>query len=86
MAEQGRREVADRYAELPEETRDFLEDLRPQEIVLLNKAINFMRSAETMGRFFRWSAILVVGFFLGTVALRDAIVKIWGWFSGGPHP
>lgn len=81
----GQREV-DRYAELPEKTRAFLEELRPAEIVLLNKAINFMRSAETMGRFFRWTAILVVSFFVGAVALRESIDKFMGWFAGGPRP
>ena len=78
-----RKDAAARYSQLPEATREFLEELREQDVALLGDAINFMRSARTMGRFFRWSAILVVGFFVGTGALRDAIVRIWGWFFPG---
>ncbi len=75
------RRPADRYSELPNETRVFLERLRPEEITDLAEAINFMRSVRTVGRIMRWIIIAVVGTFLGAVALGDAIARVLGWFT-----
>lgn len=55
-----------RYAQLPKEVRDWLEHLRPDEVPLFDQeelklarqALNFMRSAETMGVFVKW---LIIG-------------------------
>ena len=73
---------ADRYAELPQYTRDFIEDLRPRDLKLLADAINFMQSAQTMGRFTRWTLLLIIGAFVSAASFGDAIGRIIGWFRG----
>ncbi len=78
------RQPADRYADLPEKTREFIEQLREKDVDLLNKAIEFMRSAETMGRFARFIAVLIVGSFLGMIAFGEGLKTFAGWFSKGP--
>lgn len=68
--------------ELPPEVTKFLKGLRPDELQLLNESINFMRSAKTMGRFMKWVLITIVGAFIGTVTLGEAISKVWSWVKG----
>ena len=83
MTHDDNRTPADRYADLPEETRDFIEQLRPKDIALLTDAIEFMRSAKTMGRFAYWALALIVGTFLTMVAAGEGIKTVTGWFKGG---
>lgn len=78
-----RKEYADRYIDLPPETRRFIENLRPGEIKLLEDSINFMRSAQTMGRFGRWTLLLIIGAFVSAASFGDAVTKILGWFNRG---
>lgn len=75
---------AERYADLPEETREFFESLRPQDIQMLTKSIDFMRSAETMGRFAKWVVVLIVGMFLSMVAVGEGVRTVFSWFGGKP--
>jgi hypothetical protein len=76
------RTTADRYADLPRETREFIENLRPGEIQLLEDSINFMRSAKTMGKFLRWTFLLIVGTFVSMAAFGEALSKVWNWIRG----
>lgn len=62
---------------LDERTVKFLEQLRPEEVELLKESINFMRSAKTMGRFFKWVLITIVGTFIGAAAFGEAIKTLW---------
>jgi G:T/U-mismatch repair DNA glycosylase len=76
----------DRYAELPEETRKFVEELRPKDIQLLQQSIEFMRSVVTVGRFIKWSLVGIVGTFVGAVMFGEALAKIWNWLTWTPKP
>jgi hypothetical protein len=77
-------ERADRYDydDLPEPTRRFIEALRPGEIELLEESINFMRSAKTMGKFARWTMLLIVGTFVTIAGFGDALIKVMTWIRG----
>lgn len=66
---------ADRYAELPQETREFLEQLRKEDIALLAESINFMRSTKTMSRFVRGTFMVV----FGTIIAIGSTVKGSQW-------
>lgn len=65
----------------PEVAR-FLHNLREEDVALLKASINFMRSAQTMGRFVKWMVITAVGAFLGAIALGEGIAKFWHWIRG----
>ena len=67
---------------LDERTAKFLEQLRPEEVELLKESINFMRSAKTMGRFFKWMLITIVGTFIGAAAFGEAIKSLWQGVKG----
>lgn len=77
---------ADRYTKLPEHTREFLEDLREEEIDDLRETIEFYRSVKTVGRFMKWLIILMVGAFIGSIALAENVAKVITWFKGAPRP
>lgn len=74
------RRRADRYAELPRETREFLEQLRKDDIALLAESINFMRSTKTMSRFIKATFVLVFGAILAVGSVMKGWQFILEWF------
>ena len=71
-----------RFADLPEETQEFLEDLRPEELSLLREAIRFMGAVKTVGTFVKWLIILICGSFIGAVAFGEALMKVKNYLLG----
>lgn len=91
---------SEKYADLPKETHDFLNELRPEEVETIRKfarlgkdgtaqlrdAIQLAQSVMTGGRLARWAIITVVGAFFGMLLLAEKIMQLIAWFapSGGP--
>jgi len=84
-----------RLVELPEETREFLAGLRPDELETLQAIVELpaedvrdgfklVRDMRTVGRFGRWLILTVVAIFIGTVTLWENGLKVIGWMKGGP--
>jgi hypothetical protein len=95
----GKIEMADqtprRLEELPQDTRDWLADLRPDELKTLQavvelpaddvrQAFKMVHDLQTVGRFTKWLVITFIGIFLGTVVLYENIIKVIGYIRGGP--
>lgn len=80
--------AADRYAQLPPFTREFLEGLKQDDVKTLNDTMAFMRWTKTTSWFLRWAAVTIVAVFLGIAAFGDAFIKVIGWvramFGGDP--
>ncbi|MFI5411280.1 hypothetical protein [Kaistia sp. UC242_56] len=91
---------SEKYADLPKETRDFLDELRPEEVETIRKiarlgkdgtaqlleAIKLAQSVMTVGRFARWAIIGLLGVFFGAVLLAEKIMQVVSWFSSGGSP
>lgn len=73
-------ETAVRMAELPEETREFLSQLREEDIALMKDGLDLVRSIRTIGRFMRWVALGVLATLIGVVSLYENVMKMWSWF------
>ena len=73
---------AKRFNELPEETQQFLADLREEDVKLLVEGIDFMRSIRTVGRFFRWVIVGAFGLVVGAAALWKAVQELMAWKIG----
>ena len=84
-----------RLEELPQDTRDWLADLRPDELKTLQavvelpaddvrQAFKMVHDLQTVGRFTKWLVITFIGIFLGTVVLYENIIKVIGYIRGGP--
>ena len=73
----------ERFGQLPETTRKWLESLRPEDIKALNDTVRMKESVESAGHFLKWLSIFIVAIFVGMAQLSDAIQKLWVWLS---HP
>ncbi|KAB2730799.1 hypothetical protein [Brucella intermedia] len=72
-------ETAVRMAELPEETREFLSQLREEDIALMKDGLDLVRSVRTIGRFMRWVVLGVLATLIGVVSLYENVMKMWSW-------
>ena len=75
----------ERFGHLPEPTRQWLENLREDDIKELNDAVRFYRTAKAVGRFNKWLIITVVTLFIGAAAFGEALLKFWVWISHVGH-
>lgn len=71
---------AERYGDLPKETRKMLEGLRPDEIAFLQKLIRLTMSFGTAGRAVAYIGGAILGLTVGLPMLIDAIARIISWF------
>jgi hypothetical protein len=75
----------ERFGQLPEKTRHWLENLREDDIKELKDAVSFYRTARAVGRFNKWLIITIVTIFIGAAAFGDALLKFWAWISHAGH-
>lgn len=73
----------ERLAELPEETRQFLAEMRGEDLQTLKDGLRLVIAIRTVGVFMKWVIISVVGFFVGLVLVWENILKFLSFF--GPH-
>lgn len=84
-----------RLEELSPGTRDWLADLRPDELKTLQavvempedevrEAFKMVRDLRTVGRFTKWLVLTVLALFFGTIAFYENIVKAMAYFHWGP--
>lgn len=69
-----------RMAELPEETREFLAQLREDDIQTLKDGVRLVNAIKTVGSFFKWLIVGILGFVVGIVMLGESVGKIIAWF------
>ena len=81
-AEQQRRAAAERFLNLPEDVREFLIDLRSEDVATLREVIRSWRAAATVGTFGRRLLIWAVGVVAAVVAFWDNLGKIALWLRG----
>ncbi|TVR06615.1 MAG: hypothetical protein EA385_14945 [Salinarimonadaceae bacterium] len=70
-----------KFSELPIETQRFLRDLRPEDIGLLSEGMRLAKATLTIGKFFKWTLVTILGAFVGMAMLGDSIVKVKDQFS-----
>lgn len=72
---------AHRFNELPEETQEFLSQLRGDDIETLKDGLRLVIAMRTVGRLMKWMIVAVVGTFIGTVMLYENVLKVLNWIS-----
>ena len=70
----------DRMSELPPETREFLAQLRKEDIDTLKEGVKLVNAIGTVGTFAKWLIAGVLGLFVGMVMFAEAVQKIMAWF------
>ena len=75
------RDPIDRYGQLPEGTRRWLENLREDDLKELDEERKFYRSVKTIARFNKYLVMLIVGIFVAAVQFGESISKFFVWLS-----
>ena len=73
-------EHARRFDDLSPKTKEFLSNLRNDEIATLNDGIRLVQAIRTVGTFMRWVIISLLGVLVGVVMFGESIGKIRHWF------
>lgn len=69
------------FNELPDETQEFLSQLRGDDIETLKDGLRLVIAMRTVGRLMRWMIVAIVGTFIGAVMLYENIVKVLIWMN-----
>lgn len=72
----------DRFAQLPEPTRKWLEQLREDDINDIMEVLRTYHEVRSFRRFSKWLVITVVAVFVAAAQFGEAIQKLWGWMRG----
>lgn len=74
---------AKRFDDLPVRTKEFLTNLRDDEIDTLNDGIRLVSAIRTVGTFMKWVIVGLIGILAGFVMIGESISKIASWMKGG---
>ena len=74
-------EVANRFNELPDETQEFLSQLRADDLELIKDGLDLVRSTKTIGRFMRWLVLGALAILMTITTLHDNVLKFLAWFN-----
>jgi hypothetical protein len=75
--------TANRLAELPDETREFLSNLSTDDIAALKTGLPIWKRIMGFGQVAKYLAIAALSILAGIVLLGESVVKILSWFSKG---
>lgn len=71
-----------KFDDIPPRTKEFLSNLRDDEIDTLNDGIRLVGAIRTVGTFAKWLIVGMLGIFAGIVVLGVSVTKIAAWFRG----
>lgn len=73
----------ERFNELPEPTKQFLEQLTPAKIASLERGMKAADRVEAFGFFARWTLYAMFGTFTAVVTIVSGLQVIKDWLKGG---
>ncbi len=72
----------ERFNELPEPTKVFLEQLTPEKIKAIDDGIEAAKALKTVGKFWKWTILFILGAFTSAAALGQSLDWLWNKFRG----
>jgi hypothetical protein len=72
---------AHRFNELPDETQEFLSQLRGDDIETLKDGLRLVMAMRTVGKLVKWLIVGIAGTFIGTVMLYENVIKVLNWIG-----
>ncbi|MCO5157608.1 MAG: hypothetical protein M9945_12810 [Aquamicrobium sp.] len=75
---------AKRFDDLPDDTKDFLTDLSPDDVRTIRAGLPIVRAIIGFGKVTKWLAIAALGILGGIVMLGESIMKVLGWLKPPP--
>ncbi len=73
--------TASRFNELPDETQEFLSQLRGDDIENLKDGLRLVMAMRTVGGLVKWLIVGIVGTFIATVMLYENVIKVLHWIG-----
>lgn len=73
-----------RYVDLPPKTREWLDNLRPRDIEDYEAAIKLYRDSQTLKRFWKWAALIIISGFAFATQISEYLVKVLALVRGKP--
>ncbi|AWC22464.1 hypothetical protein CO731_01928 [Aminobacter sp. MSH1] len=74
-----------RMAELPVKTREFLAQLREEDIDTPNAGLKLVVATMTVGNAVKWLIVGILGLFAGVVMFGESIARIVAWLRPPPE-
>lgn len=71
---------AKRFDDLPDDTKEFLTDLSPDDVRTIRAGLPIVRAIIGFGKVTKWMAIAALGILGGIVMLGESVAKIVAWF------
>lgn len=71
--------VARRFDDLPDKTKEFFSKLDEEDVETLDKGLKLVRAVLTVGTFMKWLIVGVLGLFVGFVMFLESFQKIVAW-------
>ncbi len=71
---------AKRFDDLPDDTKEFLTDLSPDDVRTIRAGLPIVRAIIGFGKVTKWIAIAALGVLGGIVMLGESVAKIVAWF------
>ncbi|KQU69680.1 hypothetical protein ASC75_24875 [Aminobacter sp. DSM 101952] len=72
-------------AELPVKTREFLAQLREEDIDTPNAGLKLVVATMTVGNAVKWLIVGILGLFAGVVMFGESIARIVAWLRPPPE-
>ena len=79
-------ETAKRFDDLPDETKELLSGLSPEDARTIKAGLPIIRAIIGFGKVTKWLAIAVLSLLAGILMLGESVMKIIGWFQSPPAP
>jgi len=79
-------ETAKRFDDLPDETKELLSGLSPEDARTIKAGLPIIRAIIGFGKVTKWLAIAVLSLLAGILMLGESVMKIIGWFQTPPTP
>ena len=73
---------AERFAELPPETQQFLTDLSKDDIDALKTGLPIFKRVLGAGHVLKWVGFTLLSILAGVVLMGESIMKILSWIKG----
>jgi hypothetical protein len=74
---------AERYNQLPESTRKWLESLREEDIDKIREFADIMLRAKLFASVIKWTLVTSLGAMIFGLQFGETLAKYFAWFTGG---
>lgn len=76
------RDYVERYSNLRESTREWLESRRDDDWKKMDESMEFYLKIKSNGKFVFWVITSILGAIMAMASFGESLVKMWTWMKG----